>query len=134
GISQTGLLGGATESGGPFLPVVAVALALVTAAKLLYEAVEKREKVCPRSEPLRQTARLLRGPLARPRKRRALRRFSGGGVIALLLVVSAGAVSAGITAAAAVAALGASIGGELLERFLFFRAVTRPRMPGGLPS
>jgi DMSO reductase anchor subunit len=134
GISKTGLLGGATESGRLFLPVIAVALAIATAAKLLYEALDTRDKLGAPSEPLRQTARLLRGPLKRNRKRRVLLGFSGGIVIPLLLFVSAGAVSAGITAVAAVAALAGSIGGEVLERFLFFRAVTRPRMPGGLPS
>jgi DMSO reductase anchor subunit len=134
GISKAGLLGGAMASGGLFLPVVAVALALVTVAKLLYEAVDTREKYSDRSEPLRQTARLLRGPLKGHRKRRVLLGFSGGVVIPLLLFVSAGSATAGITAVAAVAVLGASIGGELLERFLFFRAVSRPRMPGGLPS
>jgi hypothetical protein len=51
-----------------------------------------------------------------------------------VLLVSAGTVSAEITAVAGVVVLGASIGGESIERFLFFRAVTRPRMPGGLPS
>jgi DMSO reductase anchor subunit len=35
-------------------------------------------------------------------------------------------------AAAAVFALVASIAGEMVERYLFFTAVVKPKMPGGL--
>jgi hypothetical protein len=40
----------------------------------------------------------------------------------------------GVAAAASVLALGAAVVGESLERSLFFTAVSRPKMPGGLPS
>jgi DMSO reductase anchor subunit len=36
--------------------------------------------------------------------------------------------------AAAVAVLVAAVAGEMAERYLFFAAVVRPRMPGGLTS
>jgi len=39
-----------------------------------------------------------------------------------------------VPAAAAWLALAAVLGGELAERYLFFAAVVRPKMPGGLAS
>ncbi len=80
--------------------------------------------------PLRGTARLLSGALARPA---AVRRFLGvvGGVVLPLLAVAAMATAgAAAGAAAAVLALAVSIAGEMAERYLFFTAVVRPRMPG----
>jgi hypothetical protein len=40
--------------------------------------------------------------------------------------------SRGATATAALLALAASIAGEMAERYLFFTAVARPKIPGGL--
>jgi hypothetical protein len=48
--------------------------------------------------------------------------------------VGAAGGDAGVAAAASALALAASAGGEFLERWLFFTAVAKPRMPGGLPS
>jgi DMSO reductase anchor subunit len=134
GIANTRMPGGAQESSVRSLPLVAVALALVTAAKLFYEAFDNRVSRKARSDQLRQSAWVLRGPLRRHGKFRLLLGFAGGVVVPLSLFASLDLVSPAITAAAAVFALGALIGGELIERFLFFRAVTRPKMPGGLPS
>jgi DMSO reductase anchor subunit len=52
----------------------------------------------------------------------------------VLAVVGAASADPGTTAAAAVLALAASIGGETVERYLFFTAVVKPKMPGGLMS
>jgi formate dehydrogenase iron-sulfur subunit len=52
----------------------------------------------------------------------------------VLVVVGTVSGDRGVAAAAAMLVLAATIGGELIERSLFFRAVTRPKMPGGLPS
>jgi len=115
-------------------PLSAVILALVaaTSAKLWLEARFVRGFARSRLSILRRSALLLNGPLQRP----ALwRRFLGvvGGV-ALPVLAAAGVATATreMTAVAAVLALAASIAGETAERFLFFAAVVRPKMPGGL--
>jgi formate dehydrogenase iron-sulfur subunit len=86
------------------------ALTAVVAVKLAWEA----SVFLSRHGDLERTAVLLRRDLARPTGWR----FVLGGVGALLVF------------ALPVAALVALVVGELLERSLFFRAVTAPRMPG----
>ena len=56
-----------------------------------------------------------------------------GGVILPWRVAIVGAVSgdSGAVTSLAVLSLAATTGGELIERYLFFRAVTQPKMPGG---
>jgi formate dehydrogenase iron-sulfur subunit len=74
--------------------------------------------------PALKTARLLAGPL---RREFILRLVCGGlGGVLLPLVIATGAAPA----AAAWPALGLVILGELAERYLFFRAVVAPKMPG----
>jgi Fe-S-cluster-containing dehydrogenase component/DMSO reductase anchor subunit len=93
------------------VPVAPAAAALASAAKLALEARSLRGPAT--------SARLLRGPL-----RRAITlRFSlglAGGV--LLLLAPGWPALAGILA------------GELAERYLFFRAVDAPKMPGSVRS
>jgi hypothetical protein len=85
----------------------------------------------PGVEALQQTARLLCGPL---RRIVGLRRFLGlAGGVALPALVAVGSFSGdrGTVAAAALLTLAACLGGELLERLLFFTAVSKPGMSGG---
>jgi DMSO reductase anchor subunit len=110
-----------------FAPL-AGALAIATAAKLLFESGDRSGR--DGSEPLRATAALLRGPLKRAYGLRVYLGVMGG----LFFPALAVAGDRGTAVAAAGLALAASVGGELVERSLFFRAVTRPTMPGGLPS
>ncbi len=80
--------------------------------------------------PLRGTARLLGGALARPAAKRRFLGVVGGVVLPLLAVAAMATASAAAGAAAAVLALAVSIAGEMAERYLFFAAVVRPKMPG----
>jgi hypothetical protein len=71
-----------------------------------------------------KTARLLSGPLRREFILRVACGLSGGVILPLAIATGA------IPAAAAWPALGLVILGELAERYLFFRAVAAPKMPG----
>lgn len=114
--------------------VVAIAACLIafSSAKLWLEQRFVREFARSQRAELRQTGLLLAGPLRLPA---GLRRTLGvvGGVVLPAAVVLCVAVSHPVAAAgAAVLALAASIAGETAERYLFFAAVVRPKMPGGL--
>ncbi len=119
---------------GLLIPVLAGALIAASAAKLWFETGDSRERDETVVEPLRLTAGLLRGPLKRTADFRRWLGVAGGVVVPSLAIAAAAQGGDKVVAALAVVALTASIGGELLERFLFFRAVTRPRMPGALTS
>ena len=122
---------GASRPDATIIPMIAGALMLATAAKLGFESRDRREQD---GEPLRRTAWLLHGPLRRPAGLRCFLGAAGGLVMPALAIAAAVSGDRGAASAAAVLALTASIVGELIERSLFFRAVTRPKMPGGLPS
>jgi DMSO reductase anchor subunit len=109
-------------------------LAAAGAAKLLGESLIFTALRGRTFTPMRRTAVLLAGPLGPL----ALQRFVLGvlGAVAIPGLLALGHASAhppgGLaTSLAAVLALAACVGGELLERALFFRAVVAPRMPGG---
>ena len=61
GISVSGMLGRREHSAEFLLPLVAGLLSLVSTAKFLYEAADRRERHDSGSDPLRLTSRLLRG-------------------------------------------------------------------------
>jgi Fe-S-cluster-containing dehydrogenase component/DMSO reductase anchor subunit len=134
GVSAFGLFGGARDSAGLLLPIVAGALALLSAAKLSFEAGDRLNRHEGSSLPLRRTAWLLRGPLKGLCTLRLALGVLGGLFMPLLAILGTGSGDSAIAGAAGVLALVACIGGEAIERTLFFRAVTRPKMPGGLPS
>jgi Fe-S-cluster-containing dehydrogenase component/DMSO reductase anchor subunit len=117
--------------GGDGIPLAAAALALATAAKLRFEARDHRDEG---DGPLGLTARLLRGPLRRTVGVRRLFGVAGGLVLPLLALGAWAGGDHGAAAAAAALALPLVLVGEFLERTLFFTAVAKPRMPGGLPS
>jgi Fe-S-cluster-containing dehydrogenase component/DMSO reductase anchor subunit len=124
-------LGSTADRGAGLLPAVAFALALAVVAKLAFEARDLRETA---EGPLGQTAWLLRGPLKRLVKVRYLLGVVGG---LALPAVAATASFAGMPVAAGLLAVGSLVlvlAGEFIERYLFFTAVTKPMMPGGLPS
>jgi Fe-S-cluster-containing dehydrogenase component/DMSO reductase anchor subunit len=110
--------------------VVTTALVATLAAKVLLEASVLSHLRDPRVSPLRRTALLLCGPLARISLTRLVLGLAGG--IGLPLAFSIGLSET--YRAAALAALAALLGGEFAERYLFFAAVVRPKMPGGLSS
>jgi formate dehydrogenase iron-sulfur subunit len=115
------------------IEAVAIAFVVASSGKLWLEYRLCRGFAKSELAALRGTARLLGGALARPA---AVRRFLGvvGGVVLPLVAVAVAATAtagAAAGAAAALLALAVSIAGEMAERYLFFTAVVRPRMPGG---
>jgi hypothetical protein len=134
GVSMAGASGGVTGAAASLVPLLAGAMMLVSVAKLWFEAGGRQGSDGAGSEPLRRTDRLLRGPLKRPAGLRRFLGVAGGLVFPALAVVGTVSDDRGLAASSSVVSLAASIGGELIERYLFFRAVTRPRMPGGQPS
>jgi formate dehydrogenase iron-sulfur subunit len=136
-LASLGLSKGLASGGTPQLVArVAGAMILVSAAKLAFEARDRRnwDEDDAASEPLRRTARLLRGPLKRSAGLRRFLGVAGGMVLPGLVVVGVVSGDRGVAAATASLMMAATIGGELIERSLFFRAVTRLQIPGGRPS
>jgi DMSO reductase anchor subunit len=83
--------------------------------------------------PLRRTALLMTGDLARATNARFLVGLLGGivfPVICLLLSLGSAGPSTLLTFTLVVALLALNLTGELLERYLFFSAVVAPKMPG----
>jgi Fe-S-cluster-containing dehydrogenase component/DMSO reductase anchor subunit len=124
-------LGPTRGRGDNVLPMVAAVVALATVAKLQFEARDHRDEG---DGPLGETTWLLRGPLKRVVGLRRFLGVAGGLVLPALAMVGWVGNDPGATAAAAVLALASAIGGEFLERRLFFTAVSKPRMPGVSPS
>ncbi|AMV38403.1 DmsC/YnfH family molybdoenzyme membrane anchor subunit [Planctomyces sp. SH-PL62] len=110
---------------------LAVALGLVTAAKLRFEARDCDE--AGEDGPLGRTARLLRGPMRRIVTLRRLLGIAGGVVLPAVAAAVVGR-EPHLAAQATTLAFATCLAGEILERHLFFTAVSRPTMPGGLPS
>ncbi len=122
-----GLAGALAAAGDPARrPMLAALLVAATLAKLVLEsrALAARHESGAPFDPARHTARLLTGPL-----RLALQLRVGAalaGAIALPLFLAAGLAPAWF----AWPALLCIALGELAERYLFFRAVSAPKMPG----
>jgi formate dehydrogenase iron-sulfur subunit len=101
--------------------------------KLSLEAVVFRHLEDDGSPALKQTARLLAGELAEITTSRFLVGLVGGVLLPLTFIVqrpAAGFSTLGVTLWIFVFA----VGGELLERFLFFTASVPMRMPGGIEA
>ena len=106
----------------------AFALALALTFKLALEATVFVHLRDPQMTPLRRTALLFTGSLSRVAAARLVFAMAGGFLLPMALAVS------GRWTSVAWASFAAVFVGELLERYLFFAAVVRPKMPGGLPS
>ena len=108
-------------------------LAIATGVKLAWEAAILVHLGDKQLGPLKRTASLLLGDL---KDEAGLRLALGlvGGVLAPLIVARLADIEGASAPALVVAALGcvALIAAELLERALFFRAASPPRMPGGV--
>jgi Fe-S-cluster-containing dehydrogenase component/DMSO reductase anchor subunit len=120
-----GLAGALTAPGAPrFLGGLLVAATLL---KLAFEAralAPLREEDDGLNSPARQTARLLAGPLRAANAWRVGAALAGGVLLPLAIALGAAPFTA------AWPALACCLGGELAERYLFFRAVDAPKMPG----
>ena len=117
-----------TQSAAPFsLSIALVCLIAITFAKLGFENRIFQHLVdeqTPRLTPLNKSALLLAGPLGLPARARVACGVLGGIVFpALLLLTPSDATLASFT-------LALCLGGELLERYLFFTAVAPAQMPG----
>ena len=109
----------------------------VSALKLLSECWVLSHLRAKQITPLKRTALLLVGPLARVTRSRLACGMLGGLLLPYLLLASQffypGVGFSDYTIAAAVGVLFlCGLAGELLERYLFFVAAVAPRMPGGL--
>jgi DMSO reductase anchor subunit len=98
--------------------------------KLAFEASALLRARDRRSSALKRMALVMLGDLAAHTRARFVCGVAGG--VLLPLVIGLGHFEAGATRALAVALLGVLLAGELLERYLFFRAAPASRMPGGL--
>ena len=102
-------------------------LAVATILKLAFEAralAPIREMDDGLNSPARQTARLLAGPLRDANALRATAALFGGILLPFMIATKTVPVAAGWLA------LVLCLLGELAERYLFFRAVDAPKMPG----
>ncbi|HEX3724951.1 MAG TPA: hypothetical protein VHV08_01860, partial [Pirellulales bacterium] len=109
---------------------------IVACVKLGWEAMLFRHLLSRAMTPLKRSASLMTRDLASPTVARfALGALGGVFAPALLFrqcntgLLESGQLELTI---ATVLLFGASLGGELLERYLFFAAVAAPRMPGGI--
>ena len=106
------------------------ALIVASSVKLLFEASLFAHLGSRQQTPLKRSARLMTGELARITKWRFALGIGGGIVLPLLcLETNRGAAFAGLLIAGQFVML---LVGEVLERCLFFKAVAASRMPGGL--
>lgn len=110
-------------------------LAIVAAAKLLYEASIFAHLGSRRLTPLRRTAMLATGELGRWTGQRFLCGVMGGIVLPGFLFLAPlldqqQPLSTQFVVIVVVLSLGISFVGEVFERFLFFSAVIAPKMPG----
>jgi Fe-S-cluster-containing dehydrogenase component/DMSO reductase anchor subunit len=105
-------------------------LAVAAAVKLLFEASIFMNLLSRQLTPLKRTAWLLCGELARTTTQRFLCGLLGGVAIPGWLCLVATAESPQFITLAVVLSLVLCVVGELLERYLFFTAVIAPKMPG----
>jgi DMSO reductase anchor subunit len=110
----------------------AIGLITASSAKLGVEAILVRGYARSERMTLRKTAHLLSGVLRRQLGLRNALGLTGGILLPALALVGWTWGHAGTTAAVATLAWAASMGAEVAERYLFFTAVVRPKMPGGL--
>ena len=109
-----------------------LALMAVVVAKLMFELMSFAHLRDAQFTSLRRTAVLMAGPLARVSYLRFGLAVLGGLIVpGLLLTADAGTPPGLVVTGSAVGFL-CLLGGELAERYLFFTAVVRQKMPGGL--
>lgn len=123
-------LGAELASRAAIVRTCAEALAAAVAVKLLVELSVFASLHDKQLGELKRTALLLKGPLQGWLWSRVALGLLGG--IAVPLALPGLASSPGACAAAALFSVAALIAGELLERALFFRAVSAPKMPGAV--
>jgi hypothetical protein len=114
---------------------LALALGLATTFKLSREAAIFRELAPGSPADLQRTAKIMLGPLEKWTLARGAAGIAGGVLLPLAVVLLGTLAEAPAgPASMALALLGWALvlAGEYLERELFFRAASAPRMPGGV--
>jgi formate dehydrogenase iron-sulfur subunit len=115
-------------------PPCGLALAAAMIIRLTWDCAVMTHERDPRLTPLRRSAELLRGPLLRLGARRLVLGGIGGIALPLLTVAAGESSPALLKVVLSGVAFLVVIAGELSERLLFFQAVARPKMPGGITS
>ncbi len=117
-------------------PAICWGLLVASGTKLAWEAALFRHLLSRAMTPLKRSALLMLRDLANPVAARFALGILGGVFAPILLLRqhATGSLDDGYLALTVSTALlfGASLAGELLERYLFFAAVATPRMPGGV--
>ncbi len=114
-------------------------LVIFVLSKLLLECAIFLHLRQPRNTPLKRTAQLMAGELALTTLKRFFFGLVGGVALPGLLVAEGGLTSGhgfhpAFIALAALLSTGLLAAGELLERYLFFKASVAPKMPGSPAS
>ena len=124
----TGTRSGLT--GSPGVRLFATGLISATLIKLLYEARLNRQALASLTSPLHKSARLLSTVLKHLSGTRVFYGIFGGIVLPVIAMAAASGADQGALIAASALALTMSLVAELTERWLFFSAVVKPKMPG----
>jgi DMSO reductase anchor subunit len=111
---------------------LALGLMIAVAAKLAFEASLLRHLKDPQITSLRRSAHLVRWVLKAPALQRVMVGLAGGFAVPLFLLCAGTRVDPTVKAAFAMLGMLALLGGEIAERYLFFAAVVKPKMPGGI--
>lgn len=112
-------------------PKVVLLIGVASVIKLLGELSVLGHLKDKQQGDMKRSALLLSGPLRRALEARGLLLVLGGMLLPFVLYVL-GPIPSGAGLFLASLALVFCVSGELLERMLFFQAVSAPRMPGGL--
>jgi DMSO reductase anchor subunit len=117
-------------TGSPGVRLFATGLISATLIKLLYEARLNRQALASLTSPLHKSARLLSTVLKHLSGTRVFYGIFGGIVLPVIAMAAASGADQGALIAASALALTMSLVAELTERWLFFSAVVKPKMPG----
>jgi formate dehydrogenase iron-sulfur subunit len=117
-------------------PTLCRTLVTLVVAKLMFELALFRHLSFRKMTPLKRSALLMTGDLSNATLARFALGVLGGVILPLLLVGEAATLSGGSGLVQFVVLTGllfaTCLAGELLERYLFFRACAAPQMPGGI--
>ncbi len=132
GLAVTLLAGILEEYSSRFTLLAAVLLSFATTAKVAFEASLLRHLKDQDLTCLKRSALLIAGPLSRVWRVRYLSAVLGAVVLPLLLAGIGQVLPAPARWILASLVLVSLLSGEIAERYLFFAAVVKPKMPGGL--
>lgn len=112
-------------------PLLCRGLIVASVSKLVFEFGLFTQLASYRNSPRKRSARLMLGPLSNATLARFACGLLGGVVMPLFLLADQTRSDVAVLIVVGIL-FTACLAGELLERYLFFAAVSAPRMPGGL--